>query len=117
MRTQFGITLVVLLSLAALGCNERPQQRVTREPLFYVPTAAVIQHREVPVPGVASQVLPESDSYAYIPRDEKTAYGDFPGYEIQSYSIWTYDVQRIASRGDGSGYRYRMGWQVGTSSR
>jgi len=70
MRTQFGITLVVLLSLAALGCNERPQQRVTREPLFYVPTAAVIQHREVPVPGVASQVLPESDSYAYIPRDE-----------------------------------------------
>lgn len=115
MRQQLGIS-VVLFGAALAGCAQEHAHRQVRQPGFYVPTAAIIQ-QEGPelAASTATQVLPASDGDYYFPRGEKTAIGNTPVYEFSSFAIFTYDSQRIASPGEGSGYRYRWGVQQGAS--
>jgi len=115
MRMQAGL-FVVLVGMAMGGCAQEHHLRQVREPAYYVPTAAIVQ-TEGPqlVASSAAQALPSSDGDYYFPRGEKTAMGNIPLYGISSFAIFTYDTQRIASPGDGSGYRYRWGIQQGAT--
>ena len=118
MPSVLKVGFVFLLGAAAAGCaaHPAPQLRV-REPGFYVPTAAIVQMRGRETATSAYQMLPTSDGEYYIARAEKTVWGDIPVYESTSYSVETYDVQTIANRGTGNGYRYRWGLQQGLSYR
>lgn len=104
------LTLMLVLGMALGGCATQRATHFARQPGYFVATAAFLQRPDMPALSTAAQVLPESDEAYYIPRGEKTVEGNTPIYESSSFAVLTYDVQRIASRDDGSGYRYR--WSV-----
>jgi len=85
-------------------------------PLYYVPSAAIVQKAGYMTPAQPAQILPGSDGEWYIARGEKMAFGNLPIAEYSSYSIYTYDVQTIGSPRSGYGYRYRSLWQEGIAA-
>jgi hypothetical protein len=88
---------------------------MTPVPLYYVPSAAIVQKAGFATAAQPSQILPGSDGEVYIVRGEKTVMGNTPIAEYSSYSIYTYDAQAIAIPGSGFGYRYRWVQQQGIS--
>ncbi|HUO08453.1 MAG TPA: hypothetical protein VM008_09160 [Phycisphaerae bacterium] len=115
MRPLQNILLLVsplLLSLSA--CSQAPQQAALGP--LYVPSATLTQPHAPAAPAVnAYAVLPESDSLdLWVPRQEKGAWGPYVLQQATSYSIFTYDQQRIASF-YGNSYRYRWLAQWGVT--
>jgi hypothetical protein len=88
---------------------------MTQAPLYYVPSAAIVQKPGFATAAQPNQVLPGSDGEVYFARGEKTVVGNTPIAEYSSYSIYTYDAQAIAIPGNGFGYRYRWLQQQGIS--
>src|ERR1043166_4824524 len=100
---------VILLAMILTGCAQ-PAAPVSVLPEG-APFTAMVQTKERPIR--AAQVLSGEDADYFTARAEKGAYGPLPLWALSSYSIYTYDSQRISSRLEGSGYRFRMMWQQG----
>ena len=114
MRGLLGALIVAVLGLG--GCAHSHSARLPRGPLYYVPSAAIVQRAGFETAAQPSQVLPGSDGEVFIARGEKMVFGNTPLAEYSAYSIYTYDAQAIGSRHGGNGYRYRSLWQEGIAA-
>ena len=110
------LSTAILLALGLAGCAHSHSARIPRVPLYYVPSAAIVQKPGFETAAQPSQVLPASDGEVFFARGEKMVFGNTPIAEYSAYSIYTYDVQAIGNRRSGNGYRYRSLWQEGIAA-
>jgi hypothetical protein len=114
MRRLIMATMMLAPGLGA--CAHSHSRQAQERPLYFVPSAAIVQMPGRETRSQPDQVLPASDGEYFIARGERTAFGNTPMAEYSSYSVYTYDAQAIGLPGSGFGYRYRWILQQGYSS-
>ena len=109
------IMATMVLAAGLGGCAHSHSRQAQESPLYFVPTAAIVQMPGRETKAQPNQVLPASDGDYFIARGEITAIGNTPLAQYSTYSVYTYDAQAIAVPGSGFGYRYRWILQQGYS--
>jgi len=111
------VTIFLGLGAALGGCSQsQPATGERTPPPLLVPSAAIIQRANRPMPALAWTVLPASDGDYDFPRGEKAVYGSFSLGDVSAYTLYTMDAQRISDSPGSVGYQYRWVIQQGIAA-
>ena len=110
--TSFAVIFAAICGGVSGCASAPPVEHATG--LYYVPTAAIIQHRAASINP--ANVLLASDEDVMIGRADKYLEGALPESGISAFTIYTYDAQKISGDHGSVGYRYRWVVQQGISA-